>query len=133
MKKLQLDKTIEASRQDSNLKHEVMRIEEQIASIEKNITGYEERRARELEELSTEKNYELFFYIAGGLVLLNLIFKFNLPGLFIAFMFGGMFFVYKKYFTKEVRASRINTEIDAHIAKLQQEVAKWQEKKEELV
>jgi hypothetical protein len=43
-------------------------------------------------------------------------------------MFGGLFFVYKKYFTKEVRASRINTEIDAHITKLQLEVAKWKEK-----
>ena len=124
-----MDQTFKASGEKSNSKREREGIEKQIASIEENIADYENRRARELEDLSKEKSYDLFFNITGIVVILHVIFRFNIPGLFIAFMFGGMFFVYKKYFTKEVRASRINTEIDAHIAKLQMEVAKWHRKK----
>ena len=123
-----MDQTFKASGEKSNFKREREGIEKQIASIEENIADYENRRARELEDLSKEKSYDLFFNITGIVVILHVIFRFNIPGLFIAFMFGGMFFVYKKYFTKEVRASRINTEIDAHITKLQLEVAKWKEK-----
>jgi hypothetical protein len=122
-----MDQTFKASGEKSNSKREREGIEKQIASIEENIADYENRRARELEDLSKEKSYDLFFNITGIVVILHVIFRFNIPGLFIAFMFGGMFFVYKKYFTKEVRASRINTEIDAHITKLQLEVAKWKE------
>jgi len=132
MKKIQINNSVAASREEAEFKREILKMEEQIASIEKNIADYESQRARELEDLSMEKNYDLFFYIAGGLVLLNLIFKFNIPGLLIAFLFGGMFFAYKKYFTKEIRASRINSEVDVHITELHLEVTKWQEKIEAL-
>ena len=99
--KLQINRNSEQLTNESSLKRDIQKIGENIDAIEKEISDLETKRAMELGDLSEEKNYDIFFYIGGALVLLNLIFNFNIAGLVIAIVFGGMFFVYKKYFQKD--------------------------------
>jgi len=126
MSKLQLNKRVAVSRGEFEQKRENLQIKEQISVIKKSIYDYENQRRMALEDLAEEKNYDLFFKVTGVIVILHVIFRFNVPGLFIALIFGGVFLGYKKYFTKEVRASKINSEFDAKIAELQLEIVKWE-------
>ena len=127
--KLQINKTHKQNSNEAALGNEVDQIEKNIDGLEKNISDLESKREMRLGELADEKNYDLFFYIGGGLVLLNVIFRFNIPGLVIAFVFAGMFSVYKKYFNKEKRAAQINADVNQEIDVLK---GKVEERRDEI-
>ncbi len=124
--KLQIKKEIGQQANDSSLRRDISTIKQTIKSIEKNISNLEAERAIKLGELSEEKNYDIFFYIGGALVLLNLIFNFTVAGLVIATIFAAIFTVYKKYFYKEKRTIAINAGIDIEIEELKRKIAERQ-------
>jgi len=116
--KLQINRDLEKQGNEIASRSEIAHLEKNINGLNQNISDLESRREMELGELADEKNYDIIFYIAGAIVLLNLIFNFNIFGLILSFLFGAMFFVYKKYFRKEQRAERINSDIDQEISEL---------------
>ena len=119
---LQVDRKVSDHTNKTTLQREITKLQEHILSIEKNIAAITQKYEEQMTTLSEEKDYTLFFYIATVGVVLNLVFKFNIPGLLIALIFAAIFYTYKKYFDKTIRAARITAEMNEEKRELETQI-----------
>ncbi|MBN1865385.1 MAG: hypothetical protein JW808_10825 [Victivallales bacterium] len=74
-----------------------------VAEIERKIAEIEEEFKAKSDELSKERNYEPWFYIALGIGVLFFLFKLTFSSFFLAAFLGGLVYLYKKFLHKDVR------------------------------
>ena len=129
---LQVDRKVSDHTNKATLQREIAKLREHILSIEKNIDAINQQYKEQMTDLAEEKDYTLFFYIATAGVVLNLIFKFNIPGLLIALIFAAIFYTYKKYFDKTARAERISMEMNEKTRELKNQIITLEKEIEEV-
>lgn len=117
MSKLSLNKS--ESNSESINEFEVGQLKKSIFSLEEKIVENRDDYEKSMSELAEERNYDLWFQIGGGLLIILFLFKRTFSSFFIVLIFGAIYYGYRKYLRKENRVVEIKEDYEKRLNELE--------------